>query len=76
MIKHDHENESLKQFLHEKNVNRISQITSHISRQDATKQVTSIFATSRISREQSTFSVVSAALFFFHEKEEDCQEEK
>jgi hypothetical protein len=62
MIKHDHENKLLKQFLHETNLNRISQITFHISKQDVTKQVTSIFATSRIFREQSTFSIVSAVL--------------
>ncbi len=64
---------SQKYFLQEENLKSYFSITSHLSRQDATKQISSIFETNRISQEQSTFSVVSAAL---HKKEEDCQEEK
>jgi hypothetical protein len=52
MIKHDHENEFTEIFLQEKNLKSHFSITSHISRQDATNQVTSIFATSRIFREK------------------------
>ncbi len=60
MIKHDHENESFKQFLQETNLNRISQITSHISRQDA-KHVTSILS-------QQTVSALATASKFLSRK--------
>jgi hypothetical protein len=43
MIKHDHENKSFKQFLQKTNLNRIFQITFHISKQNA-KHVINIFS--------------------------------
>jgi hypothetical protein len=52
MIKHDHENEFTKIFLQEENLKSHFSITFHISRQNATNQVTSIFATNRISRKK------------------------
>jgi hypothetical protein len=54
MIKHDHENEFTKIFLQEKNLKSHLSITFHISRQNATNQVISIFATSRIFREKTS----------------------
>jgi hypothetical protein len=48
MIKHDHENESSQTISAKNNLNRISQITSHISRQDA-KHVIDILSQQTIS---------------------------
>jgi hypothetical protein len=55
MIKHDHKNESFKQFLQRTNLNRISQITFHISRQDT--HVTSILS------QQTVSALVTASKF-------------
>jgi hypothetical protein len=48
MIKHDHENEFTKIFLQRKNLKSHFSITFHISKQNATNQITSIFAINRI----------------------------
>jgi hypothetical protein len=60
MIKHDHENEPFQTIFAKNNLNRIFQITSHISRQNA-KHVIDIFS-------QQTISVLITANKFSSEK--------
>jgi hypothetical protein len=60
MIKHDHENESSQTIFARNNLNRIFQITSHISKQNA-KHVIDILS-------QQTVSILITANKFSSEK--------
>ncbi len=70
MIKLDHENEFTEIVLQEENLKSHFSITFHMSRQDATKQIINIFATSRISRE--TINIFNRIDCSLHEKEKNC----
>jgi vacuolar-type H+-ATPase subunit B/Vma2 len=88
MIKHDHENESSQTISARTNLNRISQITSHTSRQNAkhvisifSQQFVSVFTASKFLLKKLT-SLHSSQQWFVYRisssraKEKDCCERK